>query len=287
MVGLGLLGGALAERFLAVGLRVVGHDVDPNRLDALRSLGGMPAESAGEVARAGRIVFSLPNSRVVSEVLTALRPHLAKGTIVVDTTTGDPEEMESFGQTLAECGVAYLDATVGGSSAQVREKDAIVMVGGATQAVSTCGDLFDAFARQTFHTGPSGSGARMKLVVNLVLGLNRAVLAEGLSFARALGMDATEALAVLKAGPTWSRVMDTKGRKMLDEDFEPQARLAQHRKDVELMLAAAARTGAEVPFSELHVELLRKLEIAGYGDDDNSAIIKAFEGPTTPRNPSS
>jgi 3-hydroxyisobutyrate dehydrogenase-like beta-hydroxyacid dehydrogenase len=151
------------------------------------------------------------------------------------------------------------------------------MVGGESQAVRACTDLFEAFARQTFHVGPRGSGARMKLVVNLVLGLNRAVLAEGLSFARALGLDAIEALAILKAGPTFSRVMETKGQKMLERDFEPQARLAQHRKDVELMLAAAKRAGAAVPLSALHLDLLRRVEAAGLGGADNSAIIEAFD----------
>jgi 2-hydroxy-3-oxopropionate reductase len=78
----------------------------------------------------------------------------------------------------------------------------------------------------------------MKLVVNLVLGLNRAVLAEGLAFSRACGFDPNDALRILAAGPAYSRAMDMKGRKMLDEEFSPQARLSQHLKDVRLILAA-------------------------------------------------
>ena len=82
--------------------------------------------------------------------------------------------------------------------------------------------LFDCFARQWFYLGPWGTAARMKLVVNLVLGLNRAVLAEGLAFARACGLDPAVALGVLRAGAAYSRVMDTKGPKMVGRDFEPQ-----------------------------------------------------------------
>jgi 3-hydroxyisobutyrate dehydrogenase-like beta-hydroxyacid dehydrogenase len=117
----------------------------------------------------------------------------------------------------------------------------------------------------------------MKLVVNLVLGLNRAVLAEGLSFAKSIGVGPRQALEVLKAGPAFSRVMETKGEKMLSQDFSPQARLAQHHKDVKLMLDEAARTNLELPLSTLHEELLARLVAAGDGDLDNSAIIKAFD----------
>ena len=117
----------------------------------------------------------------------------------------------------------------------------------------------------------------MKLVVNLVLGLNRAVLAEGLSFARSMGVDQRRALEVLMAGPGFSRVMETKGEKMLARDFSPQARLAQHHKDVKLILEESARANHALPLSQLHDELLARLVAAGDGDLDNSAILKAFE----------
>ncbi len=116
----------------------------------------------------------------------------------------------------------------------------------------------------------------MKLALNLVLGLNRAVLAEGLTFAEALGLDPQVALAVLQAGPAWSRVMETKGAKMLRRDFVPEARLSQHLKDVRLILAAGERAGAPLPLSALHQELLERAEAAGFGAADNSAVIEAW-----------
>ena len=122
----------------------------------------------------------------------------------------------------------------------------LVIAGGEPGAIAACGDLFATFATQAFPVGPWGSGARMKLIVNLVLGLNRAVLAEGLALARACGLDPAAALEILRAGPAYSRVMDTKGTKMLSGDFTPEARLAQHLKDVHLILtmAQAARPGS-------------------------------------------
>jgi 3-hydroxyisobutyrate dehydrogenase-like beta-hydroxyacid dehydrogenase len=202
---------------------------------------------------------------------------LQPGTIILDTTTGEPDAMAALGEALALRGIAYLDATIAGSSAQVRTGDVIVMIGGDAMAVKSCDDVLRSFAKRSFHLGPCGAGARMKLVVNLVLGLNRAVLAEGLSFAQACGIDPAVALEVLAAGPAFSRVMDAKGKKMIARDFEPQARLSQHLKDVHLILAEAAKHNAKTPLSELHRALLEALDAAGFGGEDNAAIVRAFE----------
>jgi 3-hydroxyisobutyrate dehydrogenase-like beta-hydroxyacid dehydrogenase len=277
MIGLGLVGSALAERFLGAGFAVFGFDVDAGRCEELRGRGGTVAASADEVARASRrIVLSLPNSEIVRAVVEPLRPTLAAGTILVDTTTGDPEPTAALGAALADVGVAYLDATIAGSSAQVRDGDVLVIAGGEPWAFDACRDLYAAFAPRAFHVGPWGSGARMKLVVNLVLGLNRAVLAEGLALARSCGLDPAAALEILRASPAYSRVMDTKGAKMILGDFAPQARLAQHLKDVHLILKMGGQCGARLPLSALHRELLERLAAQGYHDADNSAIIRAF-----------
>jgi 3-hydroxyisobutyrate dehydrogenase-like beta-hydroxyacid dehydrogenase len=113
-------------------------------------------------------------------------------------------------------------------------------------------------------------------VVNLVLGLNRAALAEGLSLAAALKLDLPTTLATLQASAAYSAVMDAKGEKMLTGDFAPQARLAQHLKDVRLMLEAAGRTGIDLPLSQVHRQLLERAEALGFGELDNSAVIRAF-----------
>jgi len=278
LIGIGLLGSALAERFLTAGWDVIGYDVDLACRRRLAALGGRPVSSPEEVARScSRLVLSLPTSSVVAEVLDGLRASLPPDFLVADTTTGDPEEVEAIGDSLAAAGVHYLDATVGGSSRQVWAGEAIVLVGGEAEAFERCRDLFGCFARKTFYLGPCGSGARIKLVLNLVLGLNRAVLAEGLSLAEAIGLEPAKALEVLREGPAYSRVMDTKGRKMLIGDFEPEARLSQHLKDVRLILEAGRRRGARLPFSKLHRRLLEALERAGCGGADNSAVIKAFQ----------
>lgn len=278
IIGLGLVGNALAERFLHAGFNVHGFDIEKTPRLALASLHGTAQPTASDVAKAcRRIVLSLPTTDIVEHVISEIEPELQAGDIIVDTTTGEPDMMAAIGQSLAKRGVRYLDATIAGSSAQVRAGDVIVMLGGDETAARECDDLLRSFAKQSFHLGPCGAGARMKLVVNLVLGLNRAVLAEGLAFAQACGVDPAVALEVLKAGPASSRVMETKGKKMLMRDFEPQARLRQHLKDVRLILAEAVKHGAKTPLSELHNKLLEAIDAAGFGDEDNSAIMRAFD----------
>ena len=116
----------------------------------------------------------------------------------------------------------------------------------------------------------------MKLVTNLVLGLNRAALAEGLAFGEALGLDAATVLSVLQESMAYSRIMDTKGLKMVSSDFTPEARLSQHLKDVRLIRAAAVGAGLELPLSAEHEAWLERAEAQGLGSFDNSALIEVL-----------
>jgi 3-hydroxyisobutyrate dehydrogenase-like beta-hydroxyacid dehydrogenase len=277
LIGLGLVGSALAGRFLASGLPVLGFDVRPERAEALRQLGGDPAPNVEALASCPRIVLSLPDSEKVREVLDALEHLLRPGRIVIDTTTGEPDRAAEAGRRLEALGVSYLDATISGSSEQVRSAEATVIAGGPAAAFESCRDLFRLFAREAYRVGPCGSGSRMKLVSNLILGLNRAALAEGLTLAGSWGLDLRQALAVLRESAAYSRVMDTKGDKMISADFAPQARLSQHHKDVRLILGAAARSGVSLPLSRTHDRLLDLAEAAGLGDLDNSAILRVYE----------
>jgi 3-hydroxyisobutyrate dehydrogenase-like beta-hydroxyacid dehydrogenase len=272
------MGSALAARFLAAGHDVLGFDLEAARLSELRAINGRPAQDVREVA-AGcrRLVLSLPNTDVVQSVVRQMSQELRQGQIIIDTTTGDPRQSAEIGRTLAAQGVAYLDATVSGSSEQARRGEVVVMAGGQAEALAQCEDLFRLFARRTYHLGSWGAGARMKLVTNLVLGLNRAALAEGLSFARALGLEAAEALEVLLASPAYSRIMETKGAKMVQGDFQPVARLSQHLKDVRLILQVGAEARARLPLTKVHQQLLEQAEAAGLGGADNSALIRVFE----------
>jgi 3-hydroxyisobutyrate dehydrogenase-like beta-hydroxyacid dehydrogenase len=104
--------------------------------------------------------------------------------------------------------------------------------------------------------------------------VNRLVLAEGLVFAEKLGLDLEQFLELLKVSPAYSVAVKTKGRKMLNGDFVPEARLLQHHKDVRLILKYAERVGQELPLTKAHLDVLEKAIAAGDGDLDSSAVIR-------------
>ncbi len=277
IIGVGLLGSAIAERLLAAGFAVSGFDNNPERLEDLRVLGGTALASAEQVLKeCTRVFLVLPTSAITKAVIETALP-IPAATLIIDSTTGDPDEMVAVARLVAADGASYIDATIGGSSAQVRAGEAIVLTGGHDAETASCRALLNAFAARIFHLGDVGSGARMKLAMNLVLGLNRAALAEGLAFARSCGIDPAAALEVLQAGPAFSRVMESKGPKMLSGDFTPQARLSQHRKDVDLILAMAERNHVSVPLSTAHRSLLLEVEAKGFGSEDNSAVFRAWD----------
>jgi 3-hydroxyisobutyrate dehydrogenase-like beta-hydroxyacid dehydrogenase len=278
IIGLGLVGSALAERLLSHGFEVVGFDVDPARNEGLIALGGYAVSGVTDVAReCRRIVLSLMTSQIVQEVVEGPRGLMESGCLpshIIDTTTGDPDRTIALSERLRERGISYLDATVNGSSRQVREGKAVFMVGGSPRGYESCRDLFAAFSEKTIHLGPCGAGSKAKLAANLILGLNRAVLAEGLVFAEALGLDLNSFLDLLRISPAYSAAVDVKGSKMISGDFTPDARLSQHLKDLELIFENAAKSGQDLPLARTHSDLLRSAIGAGDGDLDNSAIIR-------------
>ncbi len=280
LIGLGLVGSALVERFTGAGYAVVGYDIDTDKAEAAKRLGCGIASSPAEVATGScHIVLSLPTSREVSIVVegeNGILSTVRKHAYIIDTTTADPVHTVALAERLRERDIRFLDATILGSSDVVRHGEAVVMVGGTKEDLEVCHTLLSTFAKDIFAMGPNGAGATAKLVVNLVLGLNRLVLAEGLVLGEKAGLDTEALLGVLRAGGAYSRVMDTKGEKMLAREYEAEARLAQHLKDVGLILDLGARTGTPLVLSAVHEQLLRTAVSNGYGDADNSAIIEVL-----------
>ncbi|MCY2985453.1 MAG: NAD(P)-dependent oxidoreductase [Planctomycetota bacterium] len=277
LIGVGLMGSAIAERLVKQGFSLIGWDLRVEQRTGLAQLGGKVADDLQQVfTDCDFLVLSLPNDEVVRNLLDEHSSQLRSGHRIIDTSTGDPKTAMALAKSLQDRGIPYLDATISGSSNEVRNGTAVALVGATETALVDCQSILDAFTSEVLHVGPSGCGAQMKLVTNLVLGLNRAALAEGLVFAQTLGLPLKKALAVLKSTMAYSRIMDTKGNKMIARDFTPQAKLDQHAKDVKLMLASARESNLELPLSKTHLELLQRASQLGFGGADNSSIIEAY-----------
>jgi 3-hydroxyisobutyrate dehydrogenase-like beta-hydroxyacid dehydrogenase len=281
-VGLGLMGSGMARNLLSAGFTVVGYDSDPSKMDALAGEGLQRADSPEGIAPLVEVILlSLPNSLVVNEVVKdslKLFERGRKGLILIDTTTADPVMSEELAARLKEMGVAMLDAAVSGTSKMCAAREVTFLVGGNEESFGKCGPLFSALGRQTFYMGKNGTGAAAKLIVNLVLGLNRMALAEGLCLAGKAGMDPHRTLEVLKESAAYSSAMDQKGLKMIEKNFlPPEGKLSFHLKDVALMLDLGHRVNAPLILSSLHAQALRSEVAKGRGEWDNSDIISFYQ----------
>ena len=278
LVGIGLVGTALAEHLLAAGYTVVGCDIADARRKHLQTLGGRPADGAADVARRCRcVVLSLLTTDIVCQMIEGPCGLLAGGSpqYIIDTTTGDPEKAVALAARLASRNVTYLDATISGSSREIRNRGAMMMVGGQQASVEACRDLLEALVPQVLHVGPTGSAAKAKLAVNLVSGLQRLAVAEGLVFAERQGLDPATFAELLRRSAIAPGWLHAKCEKMIRGDFEPpQARLAQHRKDVSLILATAKKIGQVLPLSQTHLDVLDGAIAFGDGDLDNAAVVR-------------
>jgi 3-hydroxyisobutyrate dehydrogenase-like beta-hydroxyacid dehydrogenase len=278
VIGTGLVGSGLATVLAAAGFSVVAYDIAPEKVKALERFGIQRATSPADVAvHADRVILSLMTPAIIREVLfgkdgVVISKRLPR--IVIDTSTGSPDDTIRFQQELATKGIEYLESPISGTSPQIANKAGVYLVGGSRESFDACKDIFDALGGKAVHLGIAGNGARAKLAVNLVLGLNRAALAEGIEFATMMGIDGKAFLELLALTPAHSRVADLKGPKMVAGDFTTEGKLSQHRKDVGLMVDEAHKAGHTLPFTEFHAKLLNDAISAGDGELDNSAVIK-------------
>lgn len=272
VIGTGLFGTAVVERLLGAGFPVIVNDLVREKAAPLLARGANWSDSP--LLNCERIIFCLFTTDQVESMLSKASSQLRSHQIFIDVSTSDPLQTAKLGERLARQGIDYLEAPFSGSSEQTRQHNSTALVAGNRSAFDKCMDLWSCLAAKTYYLGDWGNASRMKLFTNLVLGLNRAALAEGLVFAEAIGLPIHAAFEVLMNSPSYSQVMDAKGPKMVDREFTPQARLSQHTKDVRLIVNEAARRNLTLPLSALHLELLEQAEAAGWGDLDNSAIIQ-------------
>lgn len=276
VVGLGLVGRAIAQRLLHAGFAVVGFDVQEPACSALRALGGEVATSREIGQRAMCVLLAVFDTGDVVQVLEGAGALLADGhrvQTVIDCSTGDPNRLEQLARRLAARGIGFVEAPLSGSSQQIAAGDATQLLAGDPAAIAACGPVLKAIAHNRIHVGAAGMAARAKLATNLVLGLNRAALAEGMAFAETLGIAPAAFLELVLATPARSAAAEQKGPLMVAGRFEPQSRIRQHLKDVTLMLESAERAGQPLPLSEAHARMMRDAIAAGDGDLDNAAII--------------
>lgn len=280
LIGVGLMGTAITRRLRGAGLEVLGYDVDPRGAERLAALGARSAGSIAEIARACRhVVLAVFDTAQVEDVvegpsgLLAVPPVERCAKVVLNTSTCEPDRVASLASRVAERGLALVELPVSGTSDQVARGDGVGLVAGEKGAADEAHAVIAAICPRTYYMGAAGNGARTKLAVNHILGLNRAALAEGLVFAERLGLPLDAFLEAAKGSAAYSQIMDVKGAKMIARDFEPHGKVKQSLKDFGMILGNAERLGQELPLATVYKELMSGCVAAGEGEADNCAII--------------
>jgi 3-hydroxyisobutyrate dehydrogenase-like beta-hydroxyacid dehydrogenase len=275
IAGLGLLGSALSARLIEAGYSPKGYDIDAGKVAALAKAGGTAA-TLDEVAHCDVVLLAVFDTSQVEDVVTnAVLPALTGGPkIVLCASTCDPDRIAALSETVSARGLTLIETPVSGSSAQVRNGDGVGLLGGSKDAIDGVADIVDALYPKWFYMGPVGNGGRAKLAINHMLGLNRLVLAEGLVFAQALGLDPAALLEVARQSAAYSQVMDIKGPKMVSGDYTPQGFIHQSLKDFKLIIEQAAKRGQEMPLATLNAEVLAACVSRGESERDNAAVIE-------------
>ena len=285
VIGLGLMGTALTQRFVDAGLEVLAYDVDEEQREASAALGAKPQSTLSAVIAGCEVnVIAVFDTSQVEDVIAGQGGALdmiAQGdtgarTFIV-TTTCDPERLSALAQRVAPGGVRVLEVPISGSSGQVAKGEGVGLVGGDPELAESARTVLDAICPQRHYLGAVGQGSRAKLAVNLILGLNRAAVAEGLVFACRLGLDPIPFLQVARASAAYSQVMDVKGELMARREYDPaQSRVDQSLKDFKLMLAQARASGQALPFAATYVKMLEDCVKHGEAAFDNAAIAEAI-----------
>jgi 3-hydroxyisobutyrate dehydrogenase-like beta-hydroxyacid dehydrogenase len=284
VAGIGLIGSALARRLIDAGHSVVGFDLDAAKREGFEKMGGGSVATLAELFEtADRILIAVFNTDQVEEViegkggLAEIAAKTGKEKLAIVVSTCDPERIRKLGERLEGGPVHLLEVPISGASGQVADGDGIGLVGGAKADADEAADILSVICKKCHFMGATGNGGRTKLAINLILGINRTGLAEGLVFADALGLPLPSFLDAAKDSAAYSQIMDVKGGKMITGEFSPQGRISQANKDVHLMMAAAEAAGQDLPLGRAYLDILDKAIVAGDADLDNSAVMREIQ----------
>jgi len=281
IVGLGLLGHAIASRLLAGGHQVVGYDVLPDKVGAVTARGGKSATSAAEVARASEIVCTvLPSLVTVEEailgrggILDGSRP----GQVVVQMSTISPSLTERLARETEARGRDFLDCPISGTSAQVARGDGIVIVGGDRAIYERWRPVLETILPRAIYVGRAGHAMVVKLAANLLVALHSAAAAEALTLVKKAGLDPALVLDVLTTSAAASRMLEVRGPLIVKGEFPPQMKLELFMKDLHLIQDAARSAGAALPLTDVAERLYATVQRAGHGGEDLAVVVKVIE----------
>jgi 3-hydroxyisobutyrate dehydrogenase len=275
VLGTGLMGAAMARRWLGHGVAVTVWNRDQRRTEPLHAAGAaVAADPAAAAAAAGTVVTMLADGTATEAVMSAALAAMTPGALWVQMATVGIDATQRCAALAAEHGVGFVDAPVSGTRQPAEEGTLTVLASGDAHWRDRCEALFAPIATRTMWLGAAGEATKLKLVVNAWLAALLSGLAESVALAEGLGLDAQRFLDVIDGGPLGCGYATVKGGMMLRRDYPVSFPLHLLAKDVELVAAAAA--GAGVPL-RLPAAIAALLAAAGdHGDDDMAAVVEGL-----------
>jgi 3-hydroxyisobutyrate dehydrogenase-like beta-hydroxyacid dehydrogenase len=215
LIGLGIMGSAIAPNLMAGGFRVTGFDVDAGRCSANKEAGVEIVASAEAVAKAATVILtSLPHEKALADTVRALTASGTAGRTVIEMSTMTIDSKMAAEKALADAGHVMLDCPLSGTGAQAKIKDLTVYASGNSAVIAKSASIFEAFARAHFDLGAFGNGSKMKYVANLLVFIHNVAAAEALVLGMKAGLDPKQVLDVVKLGAGGSRMLEIRGPAM-------------------------------------------------------------------------
>ena len=279
VIGLGAMGGALANLLLKAGYRVAGFDIIEKNMAALAPKGLKPARSPKEASQnADLIILSLRTWDIILEVVEGTDGILASarpGQIIVDTSTVPPWETTDMAKRLAKKGIEWMDVPISGSAAQTRVGNMVFMAGGKKSLFNKIRPLLDAIGKKTVYVGKNGSGAMLKIIVNPILFLNQGAAIEGFALGLKADLDPEAMFEVISSGAAGSDLISARGQDMLKGDFKVKGGIGV--KDIEIALESGKRLGVMMPMAGLYHQLMLQAIYSGWFGQDGTVVMQIYE----------
>jgi 2-hydroxy-3-oxopropionate reductase len=278
VIGLGIMGLPMAVNLVKAGYTVTGCNRSQGAIDKLIEAGGKGTTSIPEAVKdADAVITMVPDSPDVEGVVSGdggVFANARKGTLWIDASSIRPDVAKRLSEDAVAAGIRPLDAPVSGGEQGAIDAVLSIMVGGDAKDFADAQDVLNAVGKTIVHVGPSGSGQTVKAANQLIVAVNIQALSEAIVFLEAYGVDTDAALKVLGGGLAGSKVLDQKGQKMLDRNFDPGFRLALHNKDLGIVTAAAREAGVTVPLGAAVAQLVTSMVAQGDGGLDHSGLFK-------------
>jgi len=279
IIGLGIMGGAIARNLVDRGWRVIGFDIDATRRAELGLASVTIAADVGQVVRDAPVVMtSLPTPEAVADVAQTIAKSGQSPRIVVELSTLTLADKLSFESILNRAGHIALDCPLSGTGAQAKNRDLVVYASGDSNAIAQCESLFADFAKQSADLGKYGNGSRMKFVANHLVAIHNVATAEAMILAERAGLDPKMVVDMIGPGAGGSRMFQMRAPMMVEGVYEPATmKVSTWKKDMTIIAEFADEVGCATPLFALTQPVYAQALAMGLGNQDTAAVFEVLK----------